>query len=112
MRFAMTARTLARERAAEGGVREVTAQNVRKVTRYREGGAQALEELVARVEGGEGAVDAERRERVELVNGMGRRGWKAHKGGSRSHQKGRERGWLGLRLGGWAGGPAAAAGGK
>lgn len=104
MRFAMTARTLARERAREGGVREVTARNVRKVTRYREGGEEALEEEVERMEEEEGDGEGER-ERGGQVNGMGRRGFKAHKGGSRSHKKGRERGWLGLRLGGWAGGP-------
>lgn len=102
MRFAMTARTLARERAGEGGVREWTAKNVRKVTRYREGGEEALEEMVERVES-EGGMDGEAEGRREQVNGMGVRGWKAHKGGSRSHKKGRERGWLGLRLGGSVG---------
>ena len=50
MRFAMTARALAREREGEGGIREVTARNVRKVTRFRVGGEEALEEEVRRVE--------------------------------------------------------------
>ncbi|KAL8739638.1 MAG: hypothetical protein Q9190_007576, partial [Brigantiaea leucoxantha] len=43
MRFHMTAKTLVRERATENGVREITAKNVRKVTRFREGGVEALE---------------------------------------------------------------------
>lgn len=51
MRFAMTAKTLVRERKSEGGVREITAKNVRKVTRYREGGMEALEKEVRRLEG-------------------------------------------------------------
>ncbi|KAL8841900.1 MAG: hypothetical protein Q9170_000773 [Blastenia crenularia] len=38
MRFLMTAKTLVRERATEEGVREITARNVTKVTRYRERG--------------------------------------------------------------------------
>ncbi|KAL9037325.1 MAG: hypothetical protein Q9214_005750, partial [Letrouitia sp. 1 TL-2023] len=51
MRFHMTAKTLVRERASGGGsesgaggaIREITAQNVRKVTRFREGGMEQLE---------------------------------------------------------------------
>ena len=51
MRFAMTAKTLMRERASEDGVvREITAKNVRKVTRFREGGMGALEREVRRLE--------------------------------------------------------------
>ena len=51
MRFAMTARTVARERAVgEGEIREVTLRNVAKVTRYREGGEEALQRAVAAVE--------------------------------------------------------------
>ena len=50
MRFAMTAKTLIRERATEEGVREITAQNVKKVTRYREGGIEELERTVRRLE--------------------------------------------------------------
>ena len=50
MRFAMTAKTLIRERATEEGVREITAQNVKKVTRFREGGLNELERTVKRLE--------------------------------------------------------------
>lgn len=50
MRFAMTAKTLIRERATEEGVREITAQNVKKVTRFREGGVSELERTVRRLE--------------------------------------------------------------
>ena len=50
MRFHMTAKTLVRERTSEGGVRELTARNVRKVTRYRENGIDELEEEVRRME--------------------------------------------------------------
>ncbi len=46
----MTAKTLVRERASEGGVRELTARNVQKVTRYRENGMDELEEEVRRME--------------------------------------------------------------
>lgn len=54
MRFAMTAKTLMRERASEEGVREITAKNVKKVTRFREGGMEALEREVRKLEGGRG----------------------------------------------------------
>lgn len=54
MRFAMTAKTLMRERATEGGVRAITARNVGKVTRYREGGVEELERAVRRLETGRG----------------------------------------------------------
>jgi large subunit ribosomal protein L17 len=60
MRFAMTAKTLARERATEEGVRDVTAENVRKVTRYRPGGEEELEKMVKAIEGRE--RDERRRE--------------------------------------------------
>ena len=50
MRFAMTAKTLVRERATEGGVREITARNVQKVTRFRQGGMEELERTVRKVE--------------------------------------------------------------
>ena len=44
IRFAMTARTIARERnEGRSTLSEMTAVNVRKVTRYREGGERALE---------------------------------------------------------------------
>ncbi|KAL9029369.1 MAG: hypothetical protein Q9196_002376 [Gyalolechia fulgens] len=50
MRFHMTAKTLVRERATEEGVREITARNVKKVTRYRDGGVEELEKEVKRME--------------------------------------------------------------
>lgn len=55
MRFAMTAKTLVRERSergggVEGGVREITARNVQKVTRFRKNGLWDLEQEVRRLE--------------------------------------------------------------
>lgn len=60
MRFAMTAKTLVRERASEEGVREITARNVAKVTRFREGGMGALEREVGRLERLEKKVEKDR----------------------------------------------------
>ena len=60
MRFAMTAKTLVKERASDGGIRELTARNVNKVTRYREGGLDELEKTVRALESRE--VDEERRQ--------------------------------------------------
>ena len=51
MRFAMTAKTLARMREDGKPMSELTALNVRKVTRFREDGDQALEAEVERLEG-------------------------------------------------------------
>ena len=60
MRFAMTAKTLVRERASEsGGIRELTAKNVAKVTRFRKDGEQELEAMVRRLE--DKGTDEERR---------------------------------------------------
>ena len=50
MRFAMTAKTLVRERESGDGIRELTARNVRKVTRYRDGGEEELERTVKAIE--------------------------------------------------------------
>lgn len=50
MRFHMTAKTLVRERATEEGIREITAKNVDKVTRYRDRGMEELEKEVKRME--------------------------------------------------------------
>ena len=64
----MTAKTLVRERASEGGVREITARNVAKVTRFRENGEAELEKTVRRLEtmkglGGEDKAEEEIGER-------------------------------------------------
>jgi len=50
IRFAMTAKTLVRERAEGKKMAELTALNVRKVTRFREDGDKALEAEVRRLE--------------------------------------------------------------
>ena len=65
MRFAMTARTLARERQSEGdeGMRDITARNVEKVTRFRDGGMDALEAEVKRLEAD--AKNGKRRKKKE-----------------------------------------------
>ncbi|KAI4191191.1 MAG: hypothetical protein L6R41_000237 [Letrouitia leprolyta] len=62
MRFHMTAKTLVRERATEEGIREITAKNVDKVTRYRDRGMEELEKEVKRME--KQARDEEFRERA------------------------------------------------
>lgn len=49
MRFAMTARAVVRQRAENKGMTEILAMNMRKVTRFREGGEVALEKEVARL---------------------------------------------------------------
>ena len=55
MRFAMTAKTLARQRemagTKEAKINELTQKNIDKVTRYRAGGAEALEDMVSRLRG-------------------------------------------------------------
>lgn len=71
MRFALTARALVRQREREesegagNGMTEIMAANVRKVTRFREGGEEDLEREVRRLER-EGRVrGAGRREEME-----------------------------------------------
>lgn len=54
IRFAMTARTVARERHTEDGVRDITLRNIAKVTRFREGGEEALQRMVSAVETAKG----------------------------------------------------------
>jgi large subunit ribosomal protein L17 len=51
MRFALTARTLARKRA-QGfeALNELTAMNVNKVTRYRKDGVEDLEREIGRLQ--------------------------------------------------------------
>ncbi|KAI9855475.1 MAG: hypothetical protein M1813_009783 [Trichoglossum hirsutum] len=56
MRFALTAAAVARERQrggegeGEGGLRDYTVRNIKRVTRYREGGEKELERLVGKIE--------------------------------------------------------------
>ena len=64
IRFAMTAKTLVKERAMEEGVRDMTAKNVIKVTRFRERGKEELERTVRALENQE--RDEERRQRGAL----------------------------------------------
>ena len=66
MRFAMTARTIARLRGKGHEVNDITAENIRKVTRYRENGEEALEEMVQQfeklaAEGDEGVTRVEQK---------------------------------------------------
>jgi hypothetical protein len=49
MRFAMTARTVARCRGEGKEINEMTAKNIEKVTRFRRNGKQALETMVERL---------------------------------------------------------------
>lgn len=64
IRFAMTAKTLVRERATDEGLRPLTAKNVKKVTQFRPGGEEELERTVRALEGQE--RDEERRARGAL----------------------------------------------
>ncbi|RAL09330.1 mitochondrial 54S ribosomal protein bL17m [Aspergillus homomorphus CBS 101889] len=61
MRFAMTARTIARQRAQGfDTLNEITTQNVRKVTRFRENGVKVLEKAIRQLKlSGHGAEGAE-----------------------------------------------------
>ncbi len=67
MKFAITARALVRQREREegegagNGMTEIMAANVRKVTRFRDGGEEILEKEIRRLER-EGRRDAARRE--------------------------------------------------
>lgn len=49
IRFAMTARTIARERGDGVETGEMTAMNIDKVTRYRPNGQADLEAMVSRI---------------------------------------------------------------
>jgi large subunit ribosomal protein L17 len=49
MRFAMTARTIARQRGEGEDINEMTQRNVEKVTRYRPNGEEELEQMVERL---------------------------------------------------------------
>jgi large subunit ribosomal protein L17 len=66
MRFAMTARTIARQRGEGEEMNEMTKRNVEKVTRFRPDGQTELEKMVEKLndlEVGErnNAVSAEKR---------------------------------------------------
>lgn len=50
MRFAMTAKALVKQREGGAAMNEITAVNVRKVTRFRESGEEDLEAEVHRLE--------------------------------------------------------------
>lgn len=50
MRFAMTARTIAKLRKDGKDINDMTAGNIAKVTRFRKGGEDDLEKMVARFE--------------------------------------------------------------
>jgi len=51
MRFAMTARTLAKLEEQDREINDMTAKNIAKVTRYREGGEDSLREMVGKIRG-------------------------------------------------------------
>ncbi|CAI7587787.1 unnamed protein product [Penicillium pancosmium] len=54
MRFAMTARTVLRQREGYSGqLHNITKLNVEKVTRFRKGGAEALEEAIRKLQVGD-----------------------------------------------------------
>lgn len=66
MRFAMTAKTLARQRAqGEDAMNEITAMNIQKVTKYRKGGQDALEKEVKRLEKKAALEDKKKRKTSE-----------------------------------------------
>jgi large subunit ribosomal protein L17 len=65
MRFAMTAKALVKQREEGTGMNEITAVNVRKVTRFREGGEDALEAEVLRLEREQRRVHREEEEEDE-----------------------------------------------
>lgn len=50
MRFAMTARTIAKCRAGSKKINDMTAANIAKVTRYRPNADDALEDMVGKFE--------------------------------------------------------------
>ena len=62
MRFAMTAKALVKQRENGVGMNEITAMNVRKVTRFRERGEDDLEAEVLRLEKEQKRVQREEQE--------------------------------------------------
>lgn len=78
IRFAMTAKALVKQREDGTGMNEITAVNLRKVTRFREGGEDALEAEVLRLEREQRRVHREEeeeggREWVGYGSNVGRR---------------------------------------
>lgn len=79
MRFAMTAKALVKQREDGKGMNEITAVNVRKVTRFREGGEDELEHEVHRLEREKRRVERDeedeggKREWVGYGSNVGRR---------------------------------------
>ncbi|KAI4126945.1 MAG: hypothetical protein LQ338_003467 [Usnochroma carphineum] len=61
MRFHMTAKALVRERTTDEGIREITARNVDKVTRFRDDGFEELERQVKKMEARAGDVGTRKR---------------------------------------------------
>lgn len=66
MRFAMTARTIAKLRGDGKEINDLTAGNIVKVTRYRKGGEDALQDMVSRferlsAEGDEGVLEVKKK---------------------------------------------------
>lgn len=51
MRFALTAKTIANVRAKRHEINDMTAANIRKVTRFRPNAEEDLDEMVGRFEG-------------------------------------------------------------
>lgn len=49
VRFAMTARAVSRQREMDWDMNEITERNIRKVTQFRKGGIEALEEAVSKL---------------------------------------------------------------
>ncbi|KAI4086648.1 MAG: hypothetical protein LQ348_000884 [Seirophora lacunosa] len=70
MRFLMTAKTLVRERTTQEGVRELTAKNVGKVTRFRPAGFEDLEREVKRMEAEAGNVRSRKAAITSVDEGM------------------------------------------
>lgn len=62
IRFAMTARTIARERSEGRDVNKMTARNIDKVTRFRKDGEEELEGLVRKM----GTLDVGERRELDI----------------------------------------------
>lgn len=71
MRFAMTARALARQQKEGLDPHPLTILNTEKVTRYRKGGVRALEEAVRKLQMGDQKVAAEEFEKFEATESAG-----------------------------------------